>query len=239
MKATDVMQLISDRGITTVDLKFGDFPGTWQHFSIPVSEVTPALFDEGLGFDGSSIRGWQAIHASDMLVVPDPQTAIVDPFNERPTLSLICDIVDPVTREAYSRDPRHIAQKAEAYLKQTGIGDTAYFGPEAEFFILDGVRYDQNAHEGYYHIESDEGIWTAGRGDRPNLGHKPRHKEGYFPVPPTDSLQNLRSEMVLEMEKAGITVEKHHHEVATAGQAPTIPRRFWLRSVNCMTTTTS
>jgi len=219
MKAADVMKLISDRGITTVDLKFGDFPGTWQHFSIPVSEVSPALFSEGLGFDGSSIRGWQAIHASDMMVVPDPQTAIIDPFNERPTLSLICDIVDPVTREAYSRDPRHIAQKAEAYLTQTGIGDSACFGPEAEFFILDGVRYDQNAHEGYYHIESDEGIWTAGRGDRPNLGHKPRHKEGYFPVPPTDSLQNLRTEMVLEMEAAGIVVEKHHHEVATAGQA--------------------
>ncbi len=130
--------------------------------------MTPALFSEGPGFDGSSIRGWQAIHASDMLVVPDPQTAIIDPFNEHPTLSLICNIVDPVTREEYSRDPRYIAQKAEGYLKQTGIGDTAWLGPEAEFFIFDGVRYDQNAHEGYYHIESDEGIWTAGRGDRPS-----------------------------------------------------------------------
>jgi glutamine synthetase len=151
--------------------------------------------------------------------VPDPVTAMVDPFTERPTLSMICNIVDPVTRERYSRDPRYIAQKAEDYLKSTGIGDVAYFGPEAEFFILDGVRYDQNAHEGYYYIESNEGIWDSGSAKGPNLGHKPRHKEGYFPVPPTDSQQDIRTEMILEMEKAGIIVEKHHHEVATAGQA--------------------
>jgi glutamine synthetase len=219
MTPREVIELIKSKNIEVVDLKFGDFPGTWQHFTIPISEVTPEMFDEGLGFDGSSIRGWKAINASDMLVVPDPVTAIVDPFTERPTLSMICNIVDPVTRERYSRDPRYIAQKAEDYLKSTGIGDVAYFGPEAEFFILDGVRYDQNAHEGYYYIESTEGIWESGSANGPNLGHKPRHKEGYFPVPPTDSQQDIRTEMILEMEKAGIIVEKHHHEVATAGQA--------------------
>jgi glutamine synthetase len=154
-----------------------------------------------------------------MLVIPDPETAVLDPFTQASTLSLICNIVDPVTRERYSRDPRYIAAKAEQYLKSTGIGDTAYFGPEAEFFILDGVRYDQNAHEGYYHIESREGIWETGSASHPNLGHRPRHKEGLFPVAPTDSQQDLRTEMVMEMEKAGIVVEKHHHEVATAGQA--------------------
>jgi len=215
----DILERIKKEGIEIVDLKFNDFPGTWQHFSIPVSEVTPELFDEGLGFDGSSIRGWQAIHASDMLVVPVPDTAITDPFAEHPTLSMICNIVDPITGERYSRDPRYIAVKAENYLKSTGIGDTAYFGPEAEFFVLDGVRYDQNAHEGYYYIESREGIWESGSAEHPNLGHKPRHKEGYFPVPPTDTMQDIRSEMIRQMQKAGIVVEKHHHEVATAGQA--------------------
>jgi glutamine synthetase len=219
MKANDVMDLIQRENIEVVDLKFGDFPGTWQHFTIPVSQVTPDIFEEGLGFDGSSIRGWQAIHASDMMVVPDPETAIKDPFTGRPTLSMICNIVDPMTREFYSRDPRYIAQKAENYLKGTGIGDTAHFGPEAEFFILDGVRFDQDAHSGYYFVESMEGIWESGSARAPNLGYKPRHKEGYFPVPPTDSQQDIRTEMILEMEKAGIVVEKHHHEVATAGQA--------------------
>jgi glutamine synthetase len=219
MNAEAVMELIKNMDVQVVDLKFGDFPGTWQHFTIPVSQVGPDLFEEGLGFDGSSIRGWQAIHASDMLVVPDPDTAVIDPFGGVTTLSMVCNIVDPITHEKYSRDPRHIAQKAEGYLKRTGIGDTAYFGPEAEFFILDGVRFDQNAHEGYYHIESGEGIWTSGSDAKPNLGHKPRHKEGYFPVPPTDSQQDVRNEMILEMERAGIVVEKQHHEVATAGQA--------------------
>ncbi len=219
MNADEVIEKVKHDGVEVVDLKFGDFPGTWQHFSVPVSEITPEIFTEGLGFDGSSIRGWQAIHTSDMLVLPDPQTAVMDPFSSTPTLSMICDIVDPITREKYSRDPRHIAQKAENYLRSTGIGDTAYFGPEAEFFILDGVSYDQNDHEGYYFIESQEGIWNSGSLDGPNLGYKPRHKEGYFPVPPTDSLQDIRNEMVREMEHAGILVEKHHHEVATAGQA--------------------
>ena len=219
MNAKEVLNFIKEKEVEVIDLKFGDFPGTWQHFTIPVSQAAPEIFEEGLGFDGSSIRGWRAIHASDMLVVPDPETAVLDPFSQNVTLSLICNIVDPVTREKYSRDPRYIAQKAEMHLQQTGIGDTAYFGPEAEFFIFDGVRYDQNAHEGYYHIESDEGIWNSGSAAQPNLGHKPRHKEGYFPVPPTDSLQDIRNEMILEMERAGIVVEKHHHEVATAGQA--------------------
>ncbi len=219
MNATEVISLIKAESIEVVDLKFGDFPGTWQHFSVPASEITEEVFEEGLGFDGSSIRGWQAIHASDMLVVPDPDTAMMDPFMKNPTFSMLCNIVDPVTREKYSRDPRYIAMKAEAYLKTTGAGDTAYFGPEAEFFIFDGMRYDQNAHEGYYHIESREGIWESGTEKYPNLGGKPRHKEGYFPVPPTDTLQDLRSEMILEMQKCGIQVEKHHHEVATAGQA--------------------
>ncbi len=219
MTPKEVMDLIKGKNIEIVDLKFQDFPGTWQHFSIPISEVTPDIFDEGLGFDGSSIRGWQAIHASDMMVVPEPVTAIVDPFTERPTLSMICNIVDPVTRERYSRDPRYVADKAESYLKSTGIGDVAYFGPEAEFFILDGVRFDQNAHCGYYYVESEEGIWESGSDRGANLGHKPRHKEGYFPVAPTDSQQDIRTEMILEMDKAGIQIEKHHHEVATAGQA--------------------
>jgi glutamine synthetase len=219
MTPKEVMDLIKSKNIEIVDLKFQDFPGTWQHFSIPVVEATPDLFDEGLGFDGSSIRGWQAIDASDMMVVPDPVTAIVDPFTERPTLSMVCNIVDPLTRERYSRDPRYIADKAESYLKSTGIGDLAYFGPEAEFFIFDGVRFDQNAHSGYYFVESEEGIWESGSDKGPNLGHKPRHKEGYFPVAPVDSQQDIRTEMILEMEKAGIHVEKHHHEVATAGQA--------------------
>jgi glutamine synthetase len=219
MNAQEVLELIRDKGVQVVDLKFGDFPGTWQHFTIPVSQVSSGLFEEGLGFDGSSIRGWQAIHASDMLVVPDPETAVIDPFGAVTTLSMVCNIVDPITHEKYSRDPRHIAQKAEGHLKRTGIGDTACFGPEAEFFILDGVCFDQNAHEGYYYVESDEGIWTSGSAEKPNLGHKPRHKEGYFPVPPTDSQQDIRNEMILEMERAGIMVEKQHHEVATAGQA--------------------
>ncbi|MGH8510745.1 MAG: type I glutamate--ammonia ligase [Gammaproteobacteria bacterium] len=219
MTPKEIIDLIKAKNIEILDLKFQDFPGTWQHFSIPVSQAVPEIFDEGLGFDGSSIRGWQAIHASDMMVVPDPVTAVIDPFTECPSLSLICNIVDPVTREQYSRDPRYVAAKAENYLKSSGVGDIAYFGPEAEFFIFDGIRFDQNAHEGYYHVESAEGVWASGSDKGPNLGHKPRHKEGYFPVPPSDSQQDIRTEMILEMEKAGMVVEKHHHEVATAGQA--------------------
>jgi len=225
MTPKDVLKMAQENKVVMVNFKFLDFPGIWQHFAVPVDELTEAIFEEGLGFDGSSIRGWQAINTSDMLIIPDPATAFMDPFMEYPTLSLICNIVDPITKEFYSRDPRYIAQKAEAYLKSTGVGDTAYFGPEAEFFIFDGIRFDQNAHSGYYFIESTEGIWNTGREENPNLGYKPRHKEGYFPVPPTDSLVNLRTEMVMEMIKAGIYVEKEHHEVATAGQAE-IDMRF-------------
>ena len=225
MTPTEAVSMARDQHAEVIDLKFMDFIGTWQHFSVPLSEYDETIFESGLGFDGSSIRGWQPIHASDMLVIPDPTTAVMDPFCEVPTLSLLCNIVDPITKKDYSRDPRNIARKAEAYLKSSGVGEVAYFGPEPEFFILDDVRFDQNQHEGYYYVDSGEGIWNSGRDERPNLGYKPRNKEGYFPVPPTDSQQDLRTEMVQLMEKVGIRVEKHHHEVATAGQAE-IDMRF-------------
>jgi glutamine synthetase len=214
----NIFKIIKEHKIKMVDLKFMDFPGQWQHFSVPVHELTESSFEEGFGFDGSSIRGWKSINESDMLVIPDPTTAFIDPFIEVPTLSLICDVYDPVTKEKYERCPRYIAQKAEAYLKSTGIADTAYFGPEAEFFIFDDVRFDQNSHEGYYYIDSIEGQWNSGRDEKPNLGYKPRYKEGYFPVPPTDSLNDIRNEMVLIMEQCGLQVEAQHHEVATGGQ---------------------
>ena len=219
MNPKEVIEYCREQGVRMVDLKFMDFPGLWQHFSVPISQLSEESFEEGYGFDGSSIRGWQPINASDMLVIPDPATAQLDPFTEVPTLSLICNIVDPLTKEKYSRDPRNIAQKAEAYLKFTGIADTAYFGPEAEFFIFDDIRFDQNEHSGYYYVDSVEGRWNSGREEHPNLGYKPRYKEGYFPVSPIDSYQNLRAEMVLKMEEMGIEVEAQHHEVATAGQA--------------------
>jgi glutamine synthetase len=223
--AKDAIKLAKDNKAVAVDFKFLDFLGIWQHFSTPVSELEEDIFEAGLGFDGSSIRGWQPINASDMLVVPDASTAVMDPFMAHPTVSLICNIVDPITKEDYSRDPRNIARKAEAYLKSTGIGDTAYFGPEPEFFVFDDVRFDQTAHSGFYYIDSVEGTWNSGKEEGPNLGYKPRHKEGYFPVSPTDSQQDLRAEMVLMMEKVGIRVERQHHEVATAGQAE-IDMRF-------------
>ncbi len=225
MTPKEVIQFAKEKKAVCVDLKFLDFLGSWQHFTIPISELTEALFEEGTGFDGSSIRGWQPIHASDMLVVPDPDTAVIDPFMQEVTLSLICNIVDPITKEDYTRDPRNIARKAEAYLKSTGIGDVAYFGPEPEFFILDDIRYDQNQHCGFYFLDSVEGQWNTGREENPNLGYKPRYKEGYFPVAPVDSLHDLRQEMVLTLEKVGFRVEKQHHEVATAGQAE-IDMRF-------------
>jgi glutamine synthetase len=229
-KGKDVIGLAKDKQAVMVDLKFMDFLGLWQHFTIPIAELTEPVFEEGLGFDGSSIRGWMPIHASDMLVMPDPETALMDPFMKDPTLSLICNIVDPITKEPYGRDPRFIAQKAERYLKQSGIGDTAYYGPEAEFFIFDGVSYDSGPNHAHYAIESREGQWETGspvehhfdgktHGTRPNLGYKPRYKEGYFPVAPIDSQQDLRTEMCRVMEQCGILVERQHHEVATAGQA--------------------
>ncbi len=214
-----VLELIKEKKIAVVDVKFCDLPGTWQHFSIPASTLDEGMFREGLGFDGSSIRGFQAINESDMLLLPDASTAFVDPVLSVPTLSLTCDIYDPVTLEPYTRDPRFIAFKAEEYLKTTGIATTSCWGPEAEFFIFNSVRFDQNANEGYYFIDSEEGVWNSGRNGTPNLGHRPRHKEGYFPVPPADRLQDVRSKIMLALIEAGVPVEVQHHEVATAGQA--------------------
>jgi len=219
MNAKQVIKLAKDKKAVCVDFKFCDFFGTWQHFTAPMTELKESIFDEGLGFDGSSIRGWQVINASDMLVIPDPETAVMDPFPKYPTLSLLCNIVDPITKEEYSRDPRNIARKAEAYLKSTGIGDTAYIGPEPEFFILDDIRYGQDQHSGFYALDSTEGQWNTRREENPNLGYKPRYKEGYFPVAPTDSQMDIRQEMVNVMEEVGVVIEKQHHEVATAGQA--------------------
>jgi len=196
-----------------------DFPGLWQHFTIPVSKLDEDVFEEGLGFDGSSIRGWKGIHESDMLVVPQPETAFLDPFTELPTVVMICNIQDPITREDYTRDPRNVARKAANYLKSTGIADTAFFGPEAEFFIFDDIRFDQKANEGYYHIDSIEAEWNRGRDEGPNLGHKLRYKEGYFPVPPADQMMDIRNEMMQTMIDCGIDVEAQHHEVGTAGQS--------------------
>ena len=225
MTPSEVLKLAADKGAKVLDLRFLDFPGLWQHMTHPISELTEDLFSEGLGFDGSSIRGWQAINASDMLVIPDPATARMDPFMKEPTLVMICDIVDPLTHERYTRDPRNIAKKAEAYVQASGVADTVYVGPEAEFFILDDIRYDSNEHSAYYFVDSVEGQWNTGRVEGPNLGYKPRFKEGYFPVPPSDSMHDIRTEMILTMEKLGIRIETHHHEVATAGQAE-IDMRF-------------
>ena len=221
----DVLSKISDEGIEYVDFRFCDVPGQMQHFSVPARQVVTDVFTDGLGFDGSSIRGFQEIQESDMILIPDPDTAVVDAFRQHPTLILNCFVVDPVTGESYSRDPRYIASKAETYLKGTGIADTAYFGPEAEFYVFDDVRYDVTQRSSYYYVDSVEGQWNSGKDERPNLGYKPRYKEGYFPVPPTDHYQDLRSEMVSELEAAGIEIELQHHEVGTAGQAE-IDMRF-------------
>ncbi|MFA4948512.1 MAG: type I glutamate--ammonia ligase [Candidatus Krumholzibacteriia bacterium] len=214
----EVMEFAKSKGVEFVDIKFIDFPGRWQHFTVPAARLDEALFAEGLAFDGSSIRGWKNINESDMLVIPDPATAFMDPFCCHPTLSLIGDVHDPITREPYARDPRFIAHKAERHLASTGIAERAYFGPEAEFFIFDDVRFAQDEHSGFYHIDSIEGAWNSGRDEGPNLGYKARFKEGYFPVPPTDSLQDLRSEIVKNLMACGLTCEVQHHEAATAGQ---------------------
>jgi glutamine synthetase len=221
MTPEQVIKFIQDEGIQVVDLKFVDLPGLWQHFSVSAREFDVEAFTEGVGFDGSSIRGFQMINESDMLLVPDPDATFVDPFTSVPTLSIICDVRDPVHGAMYSRDPRHIAKKAEAFLKASGVAERAYFGPEAEFYILDSVRFDQSYNYGYYHLDSEEGFWNSGKegeNGSKNLGYKPRYKEGYFPVPPMDSLQDVRSEMMLTLEKVGVGVEVHHHEVGTAGQ---------------------
>ncbi|MBI2860341.1 MAG: type I glutamate--ammonia ligase [Chloroflexi bacterium] len=215
----DLLEWAQEKGCQFVDLKFVDLLGQWQHFSISMAGVDEDLFTEGIGFDGSSIRGFQKIHESDMLLVPDLSTAILDPALEVPTISMVCDIKDPITGQSYSRDPRCVARKAEGYLKTTGIAEMSYWGPELEFFIFNSIRFEQNGHAGHYAIDSDEGIWNSGNGHgAPNLAYRPRPKEGYFPVPPTDKLQDLRSRMAMKMMESGIDVEVHHHEVATGGQ---------------------
>ena len=219
MTPQEVLALCREKDVKAVDFRFMDFPGLWQHFTIPVGGLDEGVFEDGLGFDGSSIRGWQAINESDMLVVPEPDTAFLDPFTQLSTLVMICNIQDPITREDYTRDPRNVARKAVNYLQSSGIADTAYLGPEAEFFIFDDVRFDQNAHEGYYHLDSIEAEWNRGTDEGPNLGYKLRHKEGYFPVPPADQTMDIRNEMMQTMIDCGLEVECQHHEVGTAGQA--------------------
>ncbi|HEU4792074.1 MAG TPA: type I glutamate--ammonia ligase [Nitrolancea sp.] len=220
ISAMSVLTFAREQGVKIVDFRFVDLPGVWQHFSIPVSQLNEGVFEEGIGFDGSSIRGFQRIQESDMLLRPDPASAVIDPILEVRTLVLTCDVIDPTTGEPYPRDPRYVAKKAEDYLVGTGIATTSFWGPEAEFYIFNDIRFGQESHYGFYAIDSEEGIWNSGRnGGTPNLGHRPRFKEGYFPVPPVDSLQDLRSKMMLRMIEAGIEVEAHHHEVGTAGQA--------------------
>jgi len=221
----EVLRLAQDEGVEIVDFRFCDLPGLMQHFSAPVHEFTEEAFEEGYGFDGSSIRGFQEIQESDMLLMPDPNTAVIDPFRQHKTLNINCFVRDPVTGESYSRDPRYVAKKAEDYLTSTGLADTCYFGPEAEFFIFDDVRFSQNQHSAMYSVDSIEAIWNSDKDENPNLGFKPRYKEGYFPVPPMDHFQDLRSEMVLELERLGVEIEIQHHEVGTAGQAE-IDMRF-------------
>lgn len=218
MSLKDLQRYSKDRRLEFIDLKFTDMPGLWQHITIPIQELSDDLLIQGQGFDGSSIRGFQPINESDMLLKPDAETAFVDPFMADPTLSMICNVKDPVTQKPYSRDPRNVAQKAERYLSVCGIADQVFFGPEPEFYIFDDIRFEQSYNKGSYHIDSVEGFWNSAREEGPNLGYKPRYKEGYFPVPPTDSLQNLRAKMCKVMTEVGIPVLLHHHEVATAGQ---------------------
>jgi glutamine synthetase len=225
MTGKEVVEFAAKHDCKMVDYKFLDFIGIWQHFSQPISMFSEETFEEGIGFDGSSIRGWQPIHNSDMLLLPDPSTARLDPFPKVSTLSLICNIIDPFTREGYTRDPRFVAQKAEAYLKSSGIADTCYFGPEPEFFIFDDVRYSSGPNQSFYAVDSIEGAWNSGREEFPNLGYKPGYKGGYFPVAPTDSLVDLRNEMVEVLQSVGMQIEAAHHEVATGGQCE-IDMRF-------------
>jgi glutamine synthetase len=214
----DVIDYAKAHRAEMVDLRFIDLPGVWQHTSVPVHRLEESSFEEGFGFDGSSIRGYQPINASDMLIIPDAASAKMDPFTKHPTLVLICDIVDPITKDAYPRDPRYIAKKAEAYVSQTGLADTAFFGPEAEFFVFDEIRYASRPHESFYSVDSVEGIWNTGSDEGPNLGYKVQHKGGYFPVMPTDTLMDLRTEICQVLMQLGYEVEVSHHEVATAGQ---------------------
>ena len=230
----EVLTYARENDARMLDVRFADLPGLWQHVTYPIEQLDESVFEDGFGFDGSSIRGWQAISESDMLIVPDPATAMMDPFTSVPTLILTADIVDPITKQHYERDPRWIAKKAENYLQYTGVGDTAYVGAEAEFFIFDNVRFDQSYNYGFYYIDAEEGRWNSGREEN-NLGYRPRYKEGYFPVPPTDHHQDLRTEMVEVMEHCGLSIECHHHEVATGGQCE-IDQKFdsLLRSADNM-----
>jgi glutamine synthetase len=225
--AQQALDFAAEHAVEMVDMKFTDLPGTWQHMQMPLVSLDAADFEAGLGFDGSSIRGFQTIDESDMLLLPDPTTALIDPFYDLPTLSLVCTIGDPVTGETYSRDPRHIAMKAEKHLIESGIADTCFMGPEAEFFVFDHLAYEQHENRASYEIDSVEGFWNTGQGlnGQPNLGHKLRQKEGYFPVPPADSLANLRAEMVAVLVALGVPCEFHHHEVSSGGQGE-IDMRF-------------
>ncbi|MBL6675207.1 MAG: type I glutamate--ammonia ligase [Proteobacteria bacterium] len=215
---SELLKEIKDLDVKMVDMRFTDMPGTTHHFTIPIKFLNEDIFEDGLGFDGSSVRGFQAIENSDMIVIPDVTTAYIDPFFSEKTIVFYCDIKDPITKESYTRDPRNIAKKAEGYLKTSGIGDTAFFGPEAEFFIFNDVKYDSGSNFAFHEVDSSEGTWNTGKEEGPNLGHKPRHKEGYFPLPPVDSMHDVRTEMVMTMQDIGLTVEAHHHEVATGGQ---------------------
>jgi glutamine synthetase len=214
----EILALIREKEVRAVDLRFMDFPGLWKHTTIPAEQLTEATFEEGVGFDASSIRGWQAINESDMLIVPVADTAFLDPFTRDRTLTLICNIQDPLTREDYTRDPRNVARKAVNHMRASRIADAAHFGPGLEFFVFDDVRFDQTASSAYYYVDSSEGAWNSGREERPNLAHKLRPREGYFPCPPSDALHDLRSEMMLVMTECGLKVEAHHHESASGGQ---------------------
>ena len=224
MNAKELLEFVAKNDVKQVDLRFIDLPGVQQHCTYPIAELNKGSLEEGFGFDGSSIRGWQAINESDMLLIPDPETAFVDPFCDVKTICIICDAIDPITRQPYGRDSRWVARKAELYLKNSHVGDTAYFGAESEFFVFDSVRFDTDHQHSYYFVDSDEGRWNTGK-EGVNLGYRPRYKEGYFPVPPTDQFQNLRSEIVQVMMSCGLDIECHHHEVATGGQCE-IDQRF-------------
>ena len=224
MTPKDVLALAKEKGAKQLDMRFADVPGLWQHVSYPITELKEDTFEEGFGFDGSSIRGWAAINESDMVLLPDATTAMIDPFFDVTTLTMIGNVIDPITRQRYDRDPRYIAQKAEKYLATTGVGDTCFFGAEAEFFIFDNISFDSKQNEAFYFIDAEEGRWNSGRREN-NLGYRPRYKEGYFPVPPMDHYQDLRAEMVETMIACGLDIECHHHEVATAGQCE-IDQRF-------------
>jgi len=234
VNASTVIEFAQQQGVQIFDLRFSDLHGLWHHVSYPVSRLTEDAFRAGFGMDGSSIRGWAAIHESDMLLIPDPSTYVMDPFAEVPTLGLIADVIDPVTRQRYDRDPRYIANKAEMYLFSSGIADQAMFGAEAEFFVFDNVSFDQGANHGFYFIDSDEGRWNSGRREN-NLGYRPRYREGYFPVPPTDHHNDLRTEMLIVMQECGLAVESHHHESASGGQGQlAIKYNPLLRSADAM-----